>query len=233
MERLERASAWLCSGKMVTAITRRAHTWLGAAVEKPHTYFLIVKQMTIQIYDDFFTLRNFNEISESVSRMKPGRDKRSNQRLFCVLDYDSDENIYYIIYKNRKLRNRIEKSFSLKHGLRKTPQFPIEYRIYPKGSKGMQKHRDVSLFSPHSIECVLTIKNNSDSKFVYEDEDGWVEVTPKPNQLIVVKSNGALHFVSPVNRGSRSILKFVYEPLNKNGTNRKTNEFARELSRMM
>ena len=189
--------------------------------------------MTIEIYDDVFTRSQFSRISKLLHGLKPIKDKRSKERKSLVLDYDIDGEIYDIIYKNKKLRNKIENCFSVKHGLRQgNPSFPVEFRIYPPQSKGMPKHKDISMFSPHAFECVLTITNSSDSKFVFDDGGKWVEITPRPNQIIIVRpgETGAMHYVTPItNGGTRSILKFVYEQLNKNGTNRKTAAFKKEV----
>ena len=86
---------------------------------------------------------------------------------------------------------------------------PIEYRTYPKGSQGMEWHRDTPLVG-NQYECVYTVKNTSDSQTLYKDFFGRVHpVWAEPGSLIVVQAGGVRHAVTPVTRGERSIVKFV------------------------
>jgi hypothetical protein len=86
------------------------------------------------------------------------------------------------------------------------PSFPIEYRKYSKGSKGMQMHKDMNLFDNHNYyEAVLTIENTSNSLFKYDNK----EMSVPPNTLVLVKPNTVIHGVTPVTQGYRTILKFV------------------------
>ena len=88
--------------------------------------------------------------------------------------------------------------------------FPLEYRAYPVGSH-MSWHRDECLFSVPQVELVLTVTNSSDSATEWQDGRGLVHRQwTEPNSLLLVRANGALHRVLPVNRGDRTIIKCVF-----------------------
>lgn len=87
---------------------------------------------------------------------------------------------------------------------------PIEYRRYPVGCSGMGWHRDTPLIGKQ-YECVYTVTNTSDSQTLYKDFFGRVHsVWTEPGSLIVVQAGGVRHAVTPVTRGERSIVKFVF-----------------------
>ena len=96
---------------------------------------------------------------------------------------------------------------------------PIEYRIYPEKSNGMEWHKDTQLYNNPQYECVYTIENNSDSYTLWVDDNKRIHtINTKPNSLIIVVANGPIHRVTPINNGYRSILKFIYsndEPISK------------------
>lgn len=92
---------------------------------------------------------------------------------------------------------------------------PIEHRYYTK-SKGMNWHKDTLLSDPPQYEVVYTVTNTSDSHTEYIDHWGrkhriWTE----PNSVMIVRADGYAHQVTPVNKGSRSILKIAYVPKQK------------------
>ena len=91
-----------------------------------------------------------------------------------------------------------------------TPCFehPIEYRVYQQGSH-MDWHKDDLLYAKPQLECVLTLENDSDSLTQYHTTYGTKSIHTKPNSLLIVFGDGALHRVTPLNRGHRSIMKFV------------------------
>lgn len=84
--------------------------------------------------------------------------------------------------------------------------FPIEYRKYTIGSF-MKKHRDTMVYQIPQYECILTLYNSSDSHTIIND---WIKISTKKNSLLIVKANGVLHEVSPVQYGERKILKFIF-----------------------
>ena len=59
-------------------------------------------------------------------------------------------------------------------------------------------------------ECVLTLENNSDSIFEFNVDDTIHSVEPKPNSLVLVKPSSIYHRVSPLEKGERTILKFIF-----------------------
>ena len=95
-------------------------------------------------------------------------------------------------------------------------EFPIEYRLYPTGSQGMDWHIDTLLFEKPQYELVYTIKNTSDSATEWLDKnDNKHIIKTKPNSLIIVKALGPAHSVTPITEGDRSILKFIFSDSNK------------------
>jgi hypothetical protein len=89
---------------------------------------------------------------------------------------------------------------------------PMEHRYYTK-SKGMKWHKDTLLSDPPQYEIVYTVANTSDSHTEYIDHWGRTHrVWTEPNSIMIVRANGYIHQVTPVNKGSRSILKIAYTP---------------------
>ena len=89
-------------------------------------------------------------------------------------------------------------------------EFPIEYRVYPRGSS-MDWHLDESLYVEPQYEVVLTLENTSNSYTEWKDLEGgrrreWTE----PNSAIIIQAETALHRVTAIGRGERSILKLLY-----------------------
>jgi hypothetical protein len=89
-------------------------------------------------------------------------------------------------------------------------KLPIEYRKYPIGSSGMDWHRDTPLIGKQ-YECVYTVTNTSDSFTLYKDWLGRVHSKwTEPGSLVIVRAGGVLHSVTPVHKGERTIVKFVF-----------------------
>ena len=98
--------------------------------------------------------------------------------------------------------------------------FPIEYRIYPIKSPGMHCHSDTLLYDLPQYEAVLTISNSSDSFtnwYSYNNEEH--KIYTKPNSLLLVKAKGNRHCVSPINKGERTIMKYIYTQSNRYNSN--------------
>lgn len=90
------------------------------------------------------------------------------------------------------------------------PEVPPEYRIYNPGSS-MHWHRDQQMLpDQNQYECVITLRNTSDSETLLDHKKGIKSLQTKPNSLLVVRANGIKHSVSPTTKGSRSILKVVF-----------------------
>jgi hypothetical protein len=89
-------------------------------------------------------------------------------------------------------------------------QIPVEYRMYPTGSCGMDWHADQKITKGDYYEAILTLTNDSDSVFQYRNWLGLpVTVSCPPGRLVLVRPNGPSHRVTPVTKGSREILKFL------------------------
>ncbi|MBD53147.1 MAG: hypothetical protein CL450_07640 [Acidimicrobiaceae bacterium] len=99
------------------------------------------------------------------------------------------------------------------HGypLQRSPHFPVEYRTYPAQSAGMQRHSALPMFDPPQTELVYTVRNDdAQTRFRWWDASGKRhEVSPRPNDLVMVRASGPLHDVTPLGDGTRSIVKFV------------------------
>ena len=113
---------------------------------------------------------------------------------------DSSEFTHFV---NKIVNNQLKPQIKLS-------DFPIEYRIYPNKSSGMEWHSDTLLYSVPQYECVFTIENNSDSNTLWKNKNKINTIKTNPNSLIIVVANGPLHKVTPINSGFRSILKFIF-----------------------
>ena len=167
---------------------------------------LVWKGKGLIIYKNFFPNSDFEKILGLTNPIKLEMDKRVISRITKCIDRRSNSMIYDLIYKNDYLAELGK--VMLKNPV-KYPDFPIEYRKYPTGSDGMGWHSDVAMFSKHSMECVLTLKNTSDSKFYWKDDGIIRSIETVPNMVVIVMTDSEEHMVSKVNYGERKILKFV------------------------
>jgi hypothetical protein len=88
--------------------------------------------------------------------------------------------------------------------------FPLELRVYPIGAF-MPMHRDECLYKEPQIEFIYTVENSSDSKLQYVDIDGKLHVEwTQPNSLVLVRADASEHGVTPITRGSRTIVKGLF-----------------------
>jgi len=179
---------------------------------------------SLYIYNNFFSINEFNEIKSICDNLKFKNDSRQSSRKTLCISPKKYKRLYEIIYTNEKLIDTIKNINSSKFKI--IPDFPIEYRIYPKGSEGMKWHKDLSLFSPDCLELVLTLENKSDSKFQ------WINffndkkfINPKENDLVIVKPNTIIHNVTPTGKGHRKILKFIIQFKDSVKTNAFYNEY--------
>jgi hypothetical protein len=90
-------------------------------------------------------------------------------------------------------------------------EIPIEYRTYGPGAS-MNWHTDRQML-PHQLqyECVITLHNTSDSETLLKHKTRIQHLRPEPNSLFVVRARGIQHSVSPLTKGSRSILKIAFK----------------------
>ena len=70
---------------------------------------------------------------------------------------------------------------------------------------------NLSLFKPDCLELVLTIINTSDSKFKWITDNGHKNIIPNENTLAIVMPGTVEHSVTSVNKGYRTILKFIVQ----------------------
>jgi len=157
----------------------------------------------------FFPKKQFSDIVKYCKTLdsKLENDNRVKSRKTYMCDSKTDSSLYYMIYSSH-LFQQMRKI--LKRETIYASEFPIEYRKYETGSEGMDWHSDVPMFSTQSMECVLTLKNTSDSHFYWKDNDIIKKISTKPNTLVIVLSNSVKHMVSKLNFGERFILKFVH-----------------------
>jgi hypothetical protein len=168
----------------------------------------------LSIYNNFFSNKVFTEIKNYCTNLNFKNDKRVSSRKTLCLPFNKHKKLYNLIYNNKKFKNIVSKIYDGKYNNYKSkPSFPIEYRIYPKGSSGMGWHIDTSLFKPDCLEVVLTIDNTSDSKFLWREGFSLKSksIKPESNTLAIVTPSTIFHSVSSVNSGYRTILKFIIE----------------------
>jgi hypothetical protein len=162
----------------------------------------------LYIYNNFYSNKKLNKIKKLLSKIQLKDDIRVSSRKSICLYKDEYQDLYNLIYNDKNLRNIIKSNF--KKDFINNPDFPIEYREYPNGSSGMRWHSDLSMFNPDCLEVVLTIENNSDSKFMWNQKGKIKSIKPESNTLVIVKPNTVSHRVSEVN-GNRTILKFIIQ----------------------
>jgi len=130
-----------------------------------------------------------------------------------------DRSILNIFYSS-KIINSVRQILNNENIIKS--DFPIEHRIYPVGSEGMQWHSDTLMYDKPQYEAIYTIRNNSDSFTGWIDgKDEYQKLWTKPNSLLVVKAQGYKHHVTPPISGEREILKLIYtqsDKINKNYT---------------
>lgn len=184
----------------------------------------------IWIFENFFDDTDFNNIKKFTNKFSLYNDPRSNERLSSCVDFTKYKNFYDLIYNNKKFIKTIKNIKNKDLDFKEYPSFPIEYRKYFTGSKGMSWHIDTSLFKPDAFEIVLTLNNSSDSKFEWIENGMLNSFLPKKNDLVIVRPQSVQHRVTPITIGDRSILKFVVEFTEKTkDDNLKKIEFFKEI----
>tara|TARA_B100001287_G_C22483177_1_gene435352 strand:- start:78 stop:698 length:621 start_codon:yes stop_codon:yes gene_type:complete len=187
----------------------------------------------IWIFNNFFNDKEFKFIMDNVNKFQLHKDPRSKDRLATCIDIKKYKKFYKTIYDNDKLRSIINDIKNINYEMKELPSYPIEYRKYFTGSKGMMWHIDTSLFIPDAFEIVLTLDNSSDSCFQWIDNNGALQsILPKKNDLVIVRPQTVQHRVTPINVGERTILKFVVE-FTENNNNTKKIEFFNEIDKCM
>jgi len=198
---------------------------VSAQTLSKHFVWLLKKKIKMSCYalDDLDTIRsqfqrdgvvcirdaftNHSDMQRAATHTQVFIDARvSSRKTQCLPD---EHAIAQSVYTDPRV-NRI---FEDLHGypLARSPHFPTEYRTYPPHSAGMHTHSDLPMFYPPQTELVYTVRNSDDAtRFRWWGADGEVHVIrPEPNDLIMVRASGALHDVTPLSGGTRSIVKFV------------------------
>ena len=164
------------------------------------------KDKNVIYIPNFLSSRDFEVVKNDLRNNNTHFKNESFRKIRpLVNNQDYNKNIYNIFYSPKyisKLNNHCRKNLF-------KSTFPIEHRIYPNGSKGMRWHVDTLMYDLPQYEAVFTVNNNSDSMTEWIDnsrKSQWTE----PNSLLLVKAQGDYHGVTPVNQGSREILKLIY-----------------------
>jgi len=193
--------------------------------------YIYFKKTLLSYQDDdlvlihpFFPKKQFSDIAKYCKTLdsKLENDSRVKSRKTYMCDAKTDASLYYMIYSShlfQQMRKILKKDTIF------ASEFPIEYRKYETGSEGMPWHQDKPLYNQPYYECVLTLENNSDSIFEFNVDDTIHSVEPKPNSLVLVKPSSIYHRVSPLEKGERTILKFIFL-LNEN--NEKSDDYEFE-----
>ena len=167
---------------------------------------IIYKDKIIYI-DDFLNNTEYEKLLINLEN-----DNRNlideNFRLILPLDHNNNKIIYDTFYSEKYINLLQLKTNN--YNIFKS-DFPIEYRIYPKNSKGMNLHSDTLLYDLPQYEAIYTIHNNSDSHTKWFDENNKENsIWTKPNSMLIVKADALKHMVTPITIGTRSILKLIY-----------------------
>ena len=191
---------------------------LKLKIKSSRENYISVSKKIIDNKDDVFYIRNFlskNEhkliINYTRNHHKNINIKNHGFRLNMPLNNKKIYNIFYSKEKIKRIETIVQQNTNI-HLLK--PNFPIEYRYYPKGSSGMKTHSDTILFTPPQYEVVYTIQNSSDSHTGWYSKDNKLtRIHTEPNSAIIIKAGSNRHYVSPVTVGVRSILKLIYSEI--------------------
>jgi hypothetical protein len=159
--------------------------------------------------ENIYSNKDFNTILKYASTIKDSDmsyDPKATGRAMYVI---SNSNPIISTICSDDLINQIRKITGNKN-LKPCLEIPIEYRKYVIGSY-MDWHKDTKMLPDQlQYECVITLTNNSDSYTLLEYNTGIKKLITKPNSLLVVRANGINHKVTPLTKGTRTILKIVF-----------------------
>jgi hypothetical protein len=159
--------------------------------------------------EDFLHQEDYAQLLDELKlydeRLAASKENMPNLiRYNLVIDNNSSTSMNPITQLLKKYEREI-RGFTHNSAIYLAHNFPIEYRKYVPGSF-MKKHKDTLIYKIPQYECVLTLSNTTDSVTN-------MEATPlkaKPNSLIIVKALGIEHEVTPVTKGERKFLKFIF-----------------------
>ena len=190
---------YLCSGIAVSVVSV-----LGIIYEYQSNYFHYQAHYETNIYDPE-TFAQIQSFCLAIPEEDMIADTKARGRLMYKLDHEPD--ICALIYHPdvlQKIRDITDNPL-----LVPCEEIPIEYRRYPLGT-GMHWHSDNKMFpDQRQYECVIVVENTSDSVTVVEQRLYQYRIATEANSLFLVQAQGVKHMVTPVTRGTRSILKFA------------------------
>lgn len=177
--------------------------------------------------EDFFDNDTWNRIVAETERLWTSKDMKPNCNLDgvnrlggYVLDhevreeeeiYDNKNSLYNLIYGNEQFRRWVSDVNG--EGNAYPADFPIELREYGPKSDGMMCHPDLQMYAvpKQDMEFAVTVSNDSPCEVTFYDaQNNKKTVKTKPNSVMMVRVNSAVHCVSGTKGGKRSILKFIY-----------------------
>ncbi len=169
----------------------------------------------VYFFNNVLPLEEYYNILEESNKLKPylSEDYFDNVKRKKVM---VDKNTYInSIFYGDKFLNYLYKKLGFR--VKPSTNLPIEFRIYEKDGK-MDWHRDYVdkvVRNCPQIEIVFTLENTSDSKTVWIDDETNKknEIITQNNSIIITQGNGALHMVTPVTIGYRTIIKIAYDIL--------------------
>ncbi len=154
--------------------------------------------------EDFLTEEEYKNILS----LDTDKNKFKNEKYRFIKPLEKDNITYKLFYSN-KIINQLKNK--LMNDKIKASEFPIEHRIYPVESEGMDWHIDTLMYDKPQYEAIYTIRNKSKSLTGWIDGDNvYQKIWTKPNSLLVVKARGYKHHVTPPISGEREILKLIY-----------------------
>lgn len=178
-----------------------------------------ISTLCIGKIDKIFYLKNvlsekeYNIIKEETTIINSKLNfEETTFRKIYNLNVDKQSILYNIFY-GEKFLDYLYKNL----GFRVKPLYivPIDYRVYKIGHF-MNWHRD-SVISINKncpqIEVVYTIENKSDSQTEWIDDNTNIKniIVSEPNTIMITQGGSVFHYVSPVTKGYRSIIKIAYD----------------------
>ena len=169
----------------------------------------------VYFFTNVLPKEEYHTILEECNLLKPYLKEHNFEKIkrkYIVIDKNSYLNT--IFYGNTFLNYLCP---LLGFRVKPSNRLPIEFRLYETGGM-IDWHRDYvdkNFIHCPPIEIVFTLENNSDSKTVWIDDDTneQHEIITENNSIIITQGNGALHKVTPVSTGYRSIIKIAYDIL--------------------
>ena len=171
--------------------------------KKPDFNKTAVYSENIYNKSQFHIIQNY---CQAIKNSQMVYDPKATGRGMYVID--NADPIIPLIY-NKQFINKV-RTLTGNKKLKPCLTVPVEYRKYVVGSH-MDWHKDTQMVSGQlQYECVITVKNNSDSHTLFMYNDGIRKISSTPNSLLIVRANGVNHKVTPLENGERTILKLVF-----------------------